>query len=224
MASTATTAVQIVSVASALMASGGMVTLSLHDIPQLRPQPASRSLPAVRWLFSRGSHTFPNAAIASGLGFLYGAYAYLPPAAGRGLQKVISLSQFGANGLKTNGLILAAALAWSIAPWTRLVMLPTNLELMEMNQSLGGYRSQSAADEDKSGRIYRRTGKDSIAGKSEGSEFTDRSGPQEVTKRQSSAQEDERAKELMDKFTRLNLVRAALLGAGGIIALSSILL
>ncbi|ORY07934.1 hypothetical protein BCR34DRAFT_16188 [Clohesyomyces aquaticus] len=56
-----TQALQIIGVSTALMASGGIACLSLFDIPLLSSQPASRSLPQIRWLFSRGSHIFPAA-------------------------------------------------------------------------------------------------------------------------------------------------------------------
>ena len=74
---------KVVAVSFSLIASGGILALSLFDIPELRAQPASRSLPAIRWLFSRGSHIFPQAALISSVSFAtlaYHAYQALPAA------------------------------------------------------------------------------------------------------------------------------------------------
>lgn len=56
-------AIQITSITTSLLAAGGIAALSLFDIPLLASQPADRALPLVRWLFSRGSHIFPQAAV-----------------------------------------------------------------------------------------------------------------------------------------------------------------
>ena len=61
-------------ISTSLIAAGGIAALSLFDIPELRAQPASRSLPSTRWLFSRGSHIFPTAAYICTGSFGYLAY------------------------------------------------------------------------------------------------------------------------------------------------------
>lgn len=60
---TLTQAVQVSSIATSLIAAGGIASLSLFDVPELASQPADRALPQIRWLFSRGSHIFPQAAV-----------------------------------------------------------------------------------------------------------------------------------------------------------------
>ena len=57
------TAVQALSISIALAGAGGIAALSLFDIPEIRSQPADRALPMIRWLFSRGSHIFPQASV-----------------------------------------------------------------------------------------------------------------------------------------------------------------
>jgi len=56
-------------------------------------------------------------------------------------------------------------------------------------------------------------------GSGEGDEFTDLSGPQERTKDESTQEDDEKVRELLEKFRWLNLVRAVLIGAGGVVGL-----
>ncbi|RYP65794.1 hypothetical protein DL769_006214 [Monosporascus sp. CRB-8-3] len=205
---TTTAAIQTLSISISLIASGGIAAISLFDVPELQSQPASRSLPSTRWLFSRGSHVFPQAASLAGAGFLYLAYAALPPAttaAGGGL---LSLRHVGTNGAAVNGYLAAAALSVAIAPFTVCVVLPTtNSTLIGMNAERGGARSAG----------------DGVAGKGGAPQFTDLSGPQTRTQ-ESTAAEDEKVRELLDKFGKLNLVRAFLLGAGGVLGLWTALL
>jgi len=51
------------------------------------------------------------------------------------------------------------------------------------------------------------------------SQWTDISGPQERSARESSDKENREVRQLMDKFAVLNGVRAALMGVGGIVGL-----
>lgn len=119
------------------------------------------------------------------------------------------------------GYVTAAALTIGIAPFTQ-VMIPTNYEIIEMNKKLGGARSVKAAKE--GGQRNNVKGVSSgdppdMDGKFELAEFRDLSLPQERTERESTEEEDERARELLGRFGRLNLVRAALMGAGGVVGL-----
>ncbi|RYP52937.1 hypothetical protein DL768_002033 [Monosporascus sp. mg162] len=185
MTSTATTAaIQTLSISISLVASGGITAISLFDVPELQSQPASRSLPSTRWLFSRGSHMFPQAASLAGAGFLYLAYAALPPATTTTAGNLLSLRHVGTNGAAVNGYLAAAALSVAIAPFTVCVMLPTaNSALTGTNAEKGGARSAG----------------DSVAGKGGACELTDLSGPQ--TRAQvSTAEEDEKVRGLLDKF------------------------
>ena len=63
MAGITTHAIQTLSVSVSLLAAGGIAGLSLFDVPELQSQPADRALPQIRWLFSRGSHIFPQASV-----------------------------------------------------------------------------------------------------------------------------------------------------------------
>ncbi|KAG5752298.1 hypothetical protein H9Q69_010734 [Fusarium xylarioides] len=130
--------VEIISISTALMASGGIATLTFFDVPELQSQPASRSLPSIRWLFSRGSHVFPSASLLSTIGFIYSASS-------SNFAGSVSLFAISTNTPKTNTFLTAAALAFSIAPFTQL-MIPTNFALIEENNRLGGARSEKAAE------------------------------------------------------------------------------
>lgn len=216
--STITRTIQTISISISLLASGGIATLSLFDVPVLQSQPASRSLPSTRWLFSRGSHIFPTAAFISSGGFAYLAYSSLPP----GRQAVTQILKIGSNGVRTNRYMAAAAFALSIAPFTQWAMIPTNFTLIEMNEERGGARSEKSASarEQQSGAG---NALDSVSGKGQAAEFTDLSGPQSRTSGDTTMEEDERVRELLSRFGRLNLGRAALLGGGGVLALMTAL-
>lgn len=214
MSNTTIKGLQAVSIVSSLMVAGGIATLSLFDIPMLQAQPASRSLPSIRWLFSRGSHIMPTAAFAAGAGFVSLALLALPPAATGGmLARVLA-------GTKTRGYLAAALCNFAIGPVTSL-MLPTNSALIKMNEEKGGMRSAQAARDGAGGRYKpgQRSAADSMAGKGEGSQFTDLSGPQEKTPLDSSKAEDEEVRGLLGKFAKLNAVRAACCTVGGVIGL-----
>lgn len=213
-------AVQTISISISLIASGGIAALSVFDVPELQSQPASRSLPSIRWLFSRGSHIFPQAAFLSGAGFAYLAYQSLPAAASK---TVPQLAKVAVGGGGVSGFLAAALLCVSIGPVTTLAMVPTNFALIKMNSDKGGTRSRdSAAAAQSRGRDRTaggRSAEDSVNGKGEGMEFTDLSGPQRRTVGETSEAEDEKVGELLGKFSRLNMLRAVLLGAGGILGL-----
>lgn len=55
--------IQTLSISVSLYAGGGIAALSIFDVPELQSQPADRSLPMTRWLYSRGGHIFPQAAV-----------------------------------------------------------------------------------------------------------------------------------------------------------------
>ncbi|KAI7784008.1 hypothetical protein LA080_011033 [Diaporthe eres] len=209
-------ALQATSISISLLAAGGIATLSLFDVPILRAQPASRSLPSVRWLFSRGSHIFPTAAIISAAGFSVLAYRSLPGSlASRTVLQLL-------RDTRVRGYLAAAALNIAIAPWTSLVMIPNNFELIKMNNELGGHRSiaSSQAAEKEKGGIRQRSARDSVDGKGEGiDEFKDVSDPQGQTLRNSSDAEGEQVKVMLTKFGTQNYVRAALTLAGGVVGL-----
>lgn len=211
--------IQALSISVSLLASGGIATLSLFDIPELQSQPASRSLPSIRWLFSRGSHIFPQAAVISSAGFAYLALNALP--AGRAFTQLLRL---GGNGRIVNGYLAAAALSISIGPFTSFVMVPTNFELIKMNEERAGARSEESARVAGAGRPEERSARDSVDGKGQAAEFQDLSGPQTQTGNgRTTDEEDERVRELLGRFAGLNLVRAVLIGGGGVLGLMTAL-
>lgn len=214
--STLNSALQVTSISISLVAAGGIATLSLFDVPILRAQPASRSLPSIRWLFSRGSHVFPTAAIISAAGFCTLALRSLP--ASLATRTVLQLLR----DTKVRGYLAAAGLNITIAPWTSLVMIPNNFELIRMNNELGGHRSiaSSQAAQKETDGVRQRSARDSVDGKGEGvDQFKDTSDPQEQTTQTSSDSEDEKVRAMLTKFGSQNFVRAALMLAGGVVGL-----
>jgi hypothetical protein len=210
MAST-TTAAQVLSISVALVSAGGIGALSAFDIPELRSQPASRSLPLTRWLFSRGSHIFPQAAFISSAGFAYLAVNALPSG------QLSHILEHAVKGGKVSGYLAAAALTLAIAPFTMIAMIPTNFTLIKKNEELGGSRSQASATE--SGGPSDRSADDSVWGKGQAAEFTDLSDPQSKTKQDSSSQDDAEVQDLLSRFGMLNSIRAVLMSVGGVIGL-----
>ncbi|KAF1841262.1 uncharacterized protein K460DRAFT_295009 [Cucurbitaria berberidis CBS 394.84] len=208
-----TQTIQILSISTALLASGGIATLTLFDIPLLKSQPASRSLPMTRWLFSRGSHIFPTAALLSSSGFAYLAYSSLPS----GTRTLLTLLQ-NANKGQPGLYLAAAALTLSIGPFTSL-MVPTNFSLIKMNEEKGGSRSAASAQYRSSAGSKTRSAEESTDSKDDVSQWTDLSVPQEKTEKKSTKEEDEEAKILLDRFGKLNGVRAVLMGLGGVVGL-----
>ena len=97
-------------------------------------------------------------------------------------------------------------------------MIPTNFRLIELNEKLGGARSKKAADAGGS----RKSAEESVSGKDQPYQFTDLSDPQEKTPDESHEHDDE-VKMLLSKFGRLNMIRAVLMGTGGIIGLVTVL-
>ncbi|KAF2418386.1 hypothetical protein EJ08DRAFT_63800 [Tothia fuscella] len=210
--------IQTLSISTALLTSGGIATLSLFDIPILKSQPASRSLPSIRWLFSRGSHIFPTAAFLSGAGFTYLAYASLPPKS----DSVAQILRIATSGGKVSGYLAAAVLTFGIAPLTA-IMIPTNFELIAKNEKKGGARSSKVEDAreksgDQGGKA--RSAEESVNGEGDVNQFSDLSGPQGKTDEEaSSKEEEERVQELLTKFAWLNGGRAVLVGVGGVVGL-----
>lgn len=213
MSSLAAKTTLIFSVTASLVGAGGILTLTFFDVPILASQPASRSLPSTRWLFSRGSHTFPTAAILSSGGFASLAYAAVP--SGAKLGQVLSSNPDAR--FKVLGFLAASLLSLSIAPVTTYLMIPTNFRLIELNERKGGTRSAQLA---KLGDQGGRSAEDSVDGKGQVSQWSDLSGPQEKTGKESTREEDEEVRGLLEKFGRLNALRGVLLGIGGIVGLS----
>lgn len=209
-----TQAVQIISISTALFASGGIASLSAFDIPLLRSQPASRSLPMLRWLFSRGSHTAPTAILISSAGFLYLAYSALPALDGTWSGAITHVLS-GRTGV----FLAASALSFSCAVFTSVAMLATNFELIARNENLGGSRSAASMAYRERIDAQPRSAEASVDAKQDVSQWTDLSDPQEETKLHSTREQDEEVKMLLTVFQKRNHVRAGLIGAGGIVGL-----
>jgi hypothetical protein len=172
----------------------------------------------IRWLFSRGSHTFPTAAITSASGFIYLAYNSLPASS---INSTSSLLQHAAKGKP--GLYLAAAvLSFSIAPITSF-MIPTNFALIQKNEELGGSRSAASAEYREKAGSKERSADESVNSKDDVSQWKDLSVPQEKTERESSKSEDKEVNDLLDRFGKLNMLRAVAIGSGGIVGLMAAL-
>lgn len=200
---------QLVGISTAFLASGGIAASSLFDIPMLVSQPASRALPLTRWYFSRGSHVFPPAALLSSSAFAYLAYTTLPG----------SLSSLLHGGGPASYYAAAALLSLSIAPWTTLVMVPTNFRLIELNERKGG-RSSAGQPREATGR----SAEESVRNEGGNRAWEDGgSGPQERTEGEVSAEEEEEVRGLLRRFQGLNWVRAGLIGVGGVVGLMGVL-
>jgi hypothetical protein len=200
----------ILSACTSLIGSGGILALTFFDIPILASQPASRSLPSTRWLFSRGSHVFPTAAIISSTGFVSLAYASIPNEV-----RLFEILRTSSDArFKAMGYLAASLLSISIAPVTSF-MIPTSFRLIELNERKGGARSsRSAALGDEGGR----SAEESVDGKGQISQWSDVSGPQERTREGVSTKaENEEVRALLEKFGRWNAVRGVLLGLGGVV-------
>lgn len=209
-----TNAIQILTISTALFTSGGIASLSAFDIPLLRSQPASRSLPMIRWLFSRGSHTAPAGILLSSLGFLYLAYT-----AKSGTSAPATPPPPGKPGL----FLAASALCFSTALFTAAAMLPTNFGLIERNEQLGGARSAHSNRFRQSADAPPRSARESVDSKLDLNQWTDGSDPQTRTERASTAEQDEEVRVLLTRFARLNYVRAVLMGCGGVVGLAAAL-
>ncbi|KAL9593654.1 MAG: hypothetical protein Q9219_007455 [cf. Caloplaca sp. 3 TL-2023] len=219
---------QTFSIAASLLAAGGTASFTIFIVPSLLALPASRSLPQIRWLFSRGSHIFPTAAALSSAGFVSLAFLALPDP-----QRNSSLPQRLLGGLLETGVVqgytAAAVLCAGIGPFTAL-MVPTNFELIRMNEDKGGTRSERSAAEKKDGGGEKKkkqqsgdNNKDkalsSVGGEGQASEWKDLSGPQGKVEGEVTGEDDEKVKKLLETFGTMNMVRAVLLGGGGIVGL-----
>ncbi|KAJ4336850.1 hypothetical protein N0V87_005065 [Didymella glomerata] len=211
----ATRAIQILTISTALFTSGGIAALSAFDIPLIRSQPASRSLPMLRWLFSRGSHTAPTGIMLSSAGFAYLSYSALPASASRTLGSALSHVVKGSPGLY----LAASILCFSTAVFTSAVMIPTNFTLIKKNEDLGGAHSAASAAYRDKVAAQPRMAEQSVNGERDVSQWTDLSDPQQRTERESTQGEDEEVRGLLTRFERLNYVRAGLMGAGGVVGL-----
>ncbi|PSR97774.1 hypothetical protein BD289DRAFT_74366 [Coniella lustricola] len=224
------TLLQTISISTSLIAAGGIATLTFFDVPILQSQPASRSLPSTRWLFSRGSHVFPTAALISAAGFGVLAVQHLATPLSSMSAPLLRDPAKGVRGLVTavGGrswmFIAAGLLCLSIAPYTSIAMIPNNFALIKKNADKGGMRSAKAAElvsgtGTKAESYGSRSAQESVDGQGEGDEYGDLSGPQERTVLDTTPAEDEEVREMLGQFGRHNLLRASLMAAGGMVGI-----
>lgn len=100
-------------------------------------------------------------------------------------------------------------------------MIPNNFAIIKKNEELGGARSVNAAKALKQSgyQAGQRSAEDSVNSKGEGSQVFDLSGPQTKTEKSSSQADDREVYDMLGKFGRYNMCRAALLGGGGVVGL-----
>jgi hypothetical protein len=210
---------QATGITTSLLSAGALLAFNFFDIPILKSQPASRSLPSIRWFFSRGSHIFPQAALVSSGAFLCLAYT-AQPAQSSGL----TIAQLLKHG-RVSGYLAAAVLAFAIAPFTAFAMVPhPNFDIIQLNKDLGGaasqkqkklQRQQGLSDQ----QLEKSSGPPDVAGDYQSSEFKDLSGPMEKTEQESTPEQDRKARDLLEEFRWLNLVRALLMLGSGVVGL-----
>ncbi|KAL9101458.1 MAG: hypothetical protein Q9163_003289 [Psora crenata] len=105
---------QIIGISTAFLTAGGIISISYSTVPILRSTPSHLSLPHLDALFSSGSHIFPQLATLAASAFAFLAYNALP---GTDARMLYSAGAAGAIG---------------IAPFTTLVMKPTNMTLRDI--------------------------------------------------------------------------------------------
>jgi hypothetical protein len=88
-----------------------------------------------------------------------------------------------------------------------------------MNESKGGSRSANSAKAGKSYIPGERSAEDSVAGKGESDQFRDLSGPLTQTPEETNEADDKKVRQLLSKFGKLNMLRAVMIGLGGVVGL-----
>lgn len=141
-------AAQTLGITTSLIASGGILTLSLFTAQNLKSQePRETTLQNLRFTFSRGSHIFPPLSAISAAAFSYLAYtaslastqAPLVRLASNSVPKVL-------NAMTKRDCYIAAAVAcFSIMPFTVAYMVPKAngrlLELMDKKEEGKGVQA-----------------------------------------------------------------------------------
>ncbi|TFL00129.1 hypothetical protein BDV98DRAFT_605573 [Pterulicium gracile] len=208
---------QVIGVSLSLIGTGMNIGFSHFAMDALKTQPASRSLPTVRWLFSRGSHTIPMIIFISSACF--SVLSVLPDHRPTMSPVFRSLSHFKMGPVNV-GYLGAAAFNAAIGLVTMKLMLGNNFALIEMNEKKGGARSVEAAEAlGQQGQKGPMSADESISGAGQPSQFTDLSGPQPRTDMDTTPEEDKEVREMLELFTRQNLLRIGLSGVGGLLGL-----
>ncbi|KEQ72931.1 hypothetical protein M436DRAFT_47218 [Aureobasidium namibiae CBS 147.97] len=128
---TTLTVVRILGPATSLATAGAILSISFLYTPLLsssarsqsssKPAPSS-TLPAIRFIFSRGSHFFPQAAVFAATNFGYLAYH-----CDGGIVRIVGLEL-----QKRTGLVMAGMLSMAIGPITGVMLPVCNNALREM--------------------------------------------------------------------------------------------
>jgi hypothetical protein len=127
--------------------------------------------------------------------------------------------------MRVGGYALAALLASSAAFYTSLLMTPNNFALIEYNERLGGSRSVESAKVRREQKLQagELSFKDSIDGKGSANQWTDLSGPQTKTNKDSTPEQDKEVDKMLAYFQQQNTIRALLLASGGVVGLATAL-
>lgn len=103
-------------------------------------------------------------------------------------------------------------------------MIPNNFAIIQLNADKDGSRSSQSAKALSKSSGTRRTAENSVDGEGEANQWTDLSGPQERTPKDTTAGEDERVRSMLDVFAKQNMARALLMTAGGVAGLVTALM
>ncbi|KAL8777650.1 MAG: hypothetical protein Q9194_002443 [Teloschistes cf. exilis] len=135
-----TLSLQVFGVSTGFVTAGAIIALSYSTVPVFLSHPNEVSLRHLRALFSSGSHIFPQLATAASTAFSVLAYT-APPASPLRYQYIV-----------------AAAGTIGIAPFTILVMKPTNMTLKEIGEQ-GNEGIKKSGGEQRIEELLRRFGR-----------------------------------------------------------------
>ena len=121
-------ATKLTSISTAFVTSGAILSLSYSSAPILAAGSPKFSIPQINALFSSGSHVFPQLATLATAGFAY--LAYLAPYSSNTQLRYVA----------------AAVVTIGIAPFTMLVMLPTNMTLRSIEPTDEGVKKAGGDD------------------------------------------------------------------------------
>ncbi|CAK7269715.1 hypothetical protein SEPCBS57363_003741 [Sporothrix epigloea] len=174
---------QAASIFISAAAAGGSLGISTFYVRQILDSPTNVMLRQWGRMYHSGKAVFPGAAVAAAAAY---GYVYFATTNSSSLPNTLEVST-------SNLPLIAAGLCLSIVPYTFLMMLPTNKQLLPKAQ---------AAEED---ALF--TKADKAAGA--GTVYT--------------AQQEQAAKQLVDRWGMLNLGRPILLSAAAIVGLIAFL-
>lgn len=130
---------QTLATTTTLLTAGTILSLSVFDSPLLAstarstksplPSPAS-TLPAIRFIFSRGSHLIPQSATVASSLYLY--LWYSSPSGVSNASVTLLARLLGVQISQRTGYLIAAVLSASIMPMTGIMLPAANQRLREL--------------------------------------------------------------------------------------------